>query len=75
MEGIRFHTYNTRNDSSFHGPKFRKLSAKHTAQNPRVLCHRLYSIDHAFTCNQLVTEYQWAYRKGHSTELLLAHLR
>ena len=32
-------------------------------------------LDHAFTRNQLVTEYQWAYRKGHSTDLLLAHLR
>ena len=31
-------------------------------------------VDHVFTCNQLVTEYQWAYRKGHSTDLLLAHL-
>ena len=31
-------------------------------------------VDHVFTCNQLVTEYQWAYRKGHSTNLLLAHL-
>ena len=27
-----------------------------------------------FTRNQMVTEYQWAYRKGHSTDLLLAHL-
>ena len=32
-------------------------------------------LDHAFTCNQLVTKYQWAYRKGHSTDLLSAHLR
>ena len=32
-------------------------------------------LDHVFTRNQLVTEYQWAYRKGHSTDLLLAHLR
>lgn len=31
-------------------------------------------VDHVFTRNQLVTEYQWAYRKGHSTDLLLAHL-
>ena len=31
-------------------------------------------VDHVFTCNQLVTENQWAYRKGHSTNLLLAHL-
>ena len=30
-------------------------------------------VDHVFTRNQLVTEYQWAYRKGHSTDLLLAH--
>ena len=26
--------------------------------------------DHVFTHNQLVIEYQWAYRKGHSTDLL-----
>ena len=33
-------------------------------------------VEHVFTRNQLVTEYQWAYRKGHSTgtDLLLAHL-
>ena len=31
-------------------------------------------VDHVFTRNQLVTEYQWAYRKGHSTDLLSAHL-
>ena len=31
-------------------------------------------VDHVFTRNQLVTEYRWAYRKGHSTHLLLAHL-
>ena len=31
-------------------------------------------MSYVFTCNQLVTEYQWAYRKGHSTDLLLAHL-
>lgn len=31
-------------------------------------------VDHVFTCNQLVTEYQWANRKGNSTDLLLAHL-
>ena len=31
-------------------------------------------VDHVFTCNQLVTEYQWAYRKGHSTNVLFAHL-
>ena len=31
-------------------------------------------VDHVFTCNQLVTEYQWAYRKGHSTKVLFAHL-
>ena len=31
-------------------------------------------VDHVFTRNQLVTEYQWAYRKGHSTDLLLAYL-
>ena len=30
--------------------------------------------NHVFTCNQLVTEYQWTYRKRHSTDLLLAHL-
>ena len=24
--------------------------------------------------NSLITDKQWAYRKGHSTELLLAHL-
>ena len=30
--------------------------------------------DHVFTHNQLVIEYQWAYRKGHSTDLLLTHL-
>ena len=30
-------------------------------------------VDHVFTRKQLVTEYQWAYRKGHSTDLLLAH--
>ena len=29
------HTHDTKNDSS-------ELSAKHTEQNPRVLCHRLY---------------------------------
>ena len=26
-------------------------------------------VDHVFTRNQLVAEYQWAYRKGHSTDL------
>ena len=26
--------------------------------------------DHVFTHNQLVIEYQWAYHKGHSTDLL-----
>ena len=30
--------------------------------------------DHIFTCYRLVTEYQWAYRKDHSTDILLAHL-
>jgi hypothetical protein len=28
-------------------------------------------VKHTFIDNQLVTERQWAYRKGHSTELLL----
>jgi len=31
-------------------------------------------VDHVFNINHLVTDNQWAYRKGHSTELLLAHL-
>ena len=31
-------------------------------------------VDHVITGNQLVTEYHWAYRKGHSTDLLLAYL-
>ena len=30
-------------------------------------------LDHALE-NGLLTERQWAYRKGHSTQLLLAHL-
>ena len=31
-------------------------------------------VDPVFIRNQLLTEYHWAYRKGHSTDLLLAHL-
>ena len=31
-------------------------------------------VDHVFNINHLVTDNQWAYRNGHSTELLLAHL-
>ena len=31
-------------------------------------------VDHVFNANHLVTDNQWAYRKGHSTELLLVHL-
>ena len=37
-------------------------------------CITDYIVDHVFTRNQLVTEYQWAYRKGHSNDLLLARL-
>ena len=31
-------------------------------------------IDHVLNFNRLVTDNQWAYRKGYSTELLLVHL-
>jgi len=31
-------------------------------------------VNHIFMENKLVTDNQWAYRKGHSTELLLIHL-
>ena len=31
-------------------------------------------IQHAFVHNQLITEKQWAYRRGYSAELLLVHL-
>ena len=31
-------------------------------------------VDHVFTANDLASDRQWAYRKGHSTELLLIHL-
>jgi len=31
-------------------------------------------VDHVLKINHLVRDNQWAYRKGHSTELLLAHL-
>ena len=31
-------------------------------------------VKHAFIDNKLFTDNQWAYRKGHSTELMLAHL-
>ena len=31
-------------------------------------------MQHAFVANQLTTEKQWAYRRGHSTELFLVHL-
>ena len=31
-------------------------------------------VKHVFEENQLMTDQQWAYRCGYSTELLLAHL-
>jgi hypothetical protein len=31
-------------------------------------------VKHVFEENQLMTDRQWAYRRGYSTELLLAHL-
>ena len=31
-------------------------------------------VDHVLNSNRLVTDNQWAYRKGYSTELLLVHL-
>ena len=31
-------------------------------------------IHHAFTENRLITDKQWAYRRGYSTELLLVHM-
>jgi len=31
-------------------------------------------VHHGFLDNQLITERQWAYRRGYSTELLLVHL-
>ena len=37
-------------------------------------CVTDFVVDHAFTRNQLLTEYQRAYHKGHPTDLLLAHL-
>ena len=31
-------------------------------------------MQHVFKDNQLITDKQWAYRRGYSTELLLVHL-
>ena len=31
-------------------------------------------VQHVFKDNQLITNNQWAYRRGYSTELLLVHL-
>ena len=31
-------------------------------------------VQHAFVHNQLITEKQWAYRRGYATKLLLVHL-
>ena len=62
-----------KDDESDRG-KYRELSMLSVPSKILESCVTDSTVDHVFTRKQLVTESHWAYRKSHSTDLLLAHL-
>jgi len=61
-------------DNEMERGNYRPLSILSIPSKILVSCVNDAIIDHVLNFDRLVTDSQWAYRKGYSTELLLVHL-
>ena len=66
-------TIHKKDDATDRG-NYRALSILSVPSKILESCFNDVIVDHVLNSNRLVTDNQWAYRKGYSTELLLVHL-
>ena len=66
-------TIHKKDDATNRG-NYRLLSILSVPSKISESCVNDVIVDHVLNSNRLVTDNQWAYRKGYSTELLLVHL-